>query len=177
MSALGARRPTLAGLFTILFIVRFASLAAAERQSAVLDLSVYGISEGQILVILSEDDVWAEVAGLERAGLASFGGQRETRNNRAFVRLATLSPQVRFDVDKSALVLRLIVAPTLLGRALRDLAFDPPKDMEYPRVPSGFVNYGASGTTTGTRALSPEGGVAAGGALLATSAFASSTGG
>ena len=41
MSALGARRPTLAGLFTILFIVRFASLAAAERQSAVLDLSVY----------------------------------------------------------------------------------------------------------------------------------------
>src|SRR4029453_18295992 len=177
MSALGARRPTLAGLFTILFIVRFASLAAAERQSAVLDLSVNGISEGQILVILGEHDVWADVAGLERAGLASLGGERERRNNRVFVRLASLSPQVRFDVDESALALRLIVAPALLGRTVRDIAFDRPRDIEYHRVPSGFVNYGASGTTTGTRALSLEGGVSAGGALLATSAFASSTGG
>jgi outer membrane usher protein len=177
MSALRARRPRLAGLITILFTALVASLAATERQSAVLDLSVNGISEGQILVILSDDDVWAEVAGLERAGLGSFGGERETRNNRAFVRLASLSPQVRFDVDESALVLRLIVAPALLGRTVRDIAFDRPRDIEYHRVPSGFVNYGASGTTTGTRALSLEGGVSAGGALLATSAFASSTGG
>jgi outer membrane usher protein len=177
MSALRARGPRLAGLFTILFIALVASLAAAERQSAVLDLSVNGISEGQILVILGEHDVWADVAGLERAGLASVGGERERRNNRVFVRLASLSPQVRFDVDESALALRLVVAPALLGRTVRDIAFDRPKDIEYHRVPSGFVNYGASGTTTGTRALSLEGGVSAGGALLTTSAFANSNGG
>ena len=94
-----------------------------------------------------------------------------------FVRLASLSPQVRFEVDESALALRLIVAPALLGRTVRDVAFDRPSNIEYHRVPSGFVNYGASVTTTGTRALSLEGGVSAAGALLTTSAFADSSGG
>jgi len=177
MSALPARRRSLIGLFTLILIVLARLPAVAQGQSAVLDLTVNGVSQGQILVVLSAHEVWAEVTGLERAGLVSFGGERETRHDRAFVRLASLSPQVRFEVDEMALALRLIVAPALLGRTVRDIAFDRPKDIEYHRVPSGFLNYGASASTTGTRALSLEGGVSAAGALLTTSAFANSTGG
>ncbi len=176
MFALGARRPSLRGLFTLLIMLA-RSPVAAQGQPAVLDLAVNGVSHGQIFVVLGEHDVWADVASLERAGLVAFGGERVTRNDRAFVRLASLSPQVRFEVDEMALALRLIVAPALLGRTVRDVAYDRPSNIEYHRVSSGFVNYGASVATTGARALSLEGGVSAAGALLTTSAFADSSGG
>ena len=82
MFALGARRPSLRGLFTLLIMLA-RSPVAAQGQPAVLDLAVNGVSHGQIFVVLGEHDVWADVASLERAGLVAFGGERVTRNDRA----------------------------------------------------------------------------------------------
>ncbi len=174
MSALHARRSELFVSVVIVFLAFFASIAEAEQQPAVLDLSVNGVSQAQILVAVGDGDVWADIAALERAGLRGLAGQRERRGNREFVRISSLSPDVQFVLDESALTLRLTVAAALLGRTERDLAVDRPRDMELHRVPSGFVNYGVNLTTSGTRAVSLEGGISAAGALLTTTAFGSS---
>ena len=72
---------------------------------AVLDLTLNTASKGEIRVLLSGGDVWADVAALRRAGLVSLSGVRRTVGDRAYVRLSSIDPLMQVVVDEAALTL------------------------------------------------------------------------
>ena len=148
------------------------AVAGSERQQpAVLDLVINKVPHGEIVVHIGEGEIWCDVAALERAGLRGFAGDRETRGNRVLVGLRSLAPAVRFELDETALELRLTVAPALFGQTERNILSERPPGIEQQHVPSAFLNYGASLATSGSNAVTIEGGVSARGALLTSTAF------
>lgn len=148
------------------------AVAGSERQQpAVLDLVINKVPHGEIVVHIGEGEIWCDVAALERAGLRGFAGDRETRGNRVLVGLRSLAPAVRFELDETALELRLTVAPALFGQTERNILSERPPGIEQQHVPSAFLNYGASLATSGSNAATIEGGVSARGALLTSTAF------
>ena len=74
---------------TLLLAMLIATSASSHAQEpaagvvAVLDLTVNTVNHGEIRVILDGDDVWADVAALEAAGLRRFGGMRRRVGDRA----------------------------------------------------------------------------------------------
>jgi outer membrane usher protein len=120
--------------------------AAAQDQAAqraLLSLSVNGVESGEALVVLRAGDVLADVAALQAAGMRGFAGRREMLDDREFVSLGSLAPDLRFTVDERALTLSLIVSPAWLGTTVLDLR--PPRpSFEYRHQASLFVNYGAN---------------------------------
>jgi len=148
------------------------AVAGSERQQpAVLDLVINKVPHGEIVVHIGEGEIWCDVAALERAGVRGFAGDRETRGNRVLVGLRSLAPAVRFELDETALELRLTVAPALFGKTERNILSERPPGIEQQHVPSAFLNYGASLATSGSNAVTIEGGVSARGALLTSTAF------
>jgi outer membrane usher protein len=150
--------------------------ASGQGQRALLDLSVNGVAEGQAFIVLEAGEAWIDLDALKGAGVAVVNGDRRMSDGRTLVRLGSLAPTVDFELDEVALALRLTVQPALLGGATIDLLRDRPPGVEYRRAPSGFVNYGASVTSTGSRTLSLETGVSAGGALATSTLFSDGLG-
>ena len=82
---------------------------------AVLDLTLNTVDKGEIRVLLSGTDVWADVAALQRAGLVSIAGVRRTLGDRLYVRLSSIDPPLRIEVDEASLTLTLTADPSLFG--------------------------------------------------------------
>ncbi len=86
-------------------------------------------------------DVLVPVTALEQAGLLGFGGAREILDGMEHVSLASLAPAVTFEVDESALVLRVTADPRLFAASVVDLTPGPPAGITFARDPSAFLNY------------------------------------
>ncbi len=138
---------------------------------AVLDLTLNTARRGELLVVLDGGEVWAEVAGLEAAGLAGFTGERTMRGGRAFVRLGSIDPPLAVSVDERALSLSLTADVTLFRHTTVGLGTQRPSGIVYSRATSAFLNYGASWGSTSSSGLNLESGVTAGPALITSALF------
>jgi outer membrane usher protein len=108
---------------------------------AILALTVNQVPKRDVFVILREGDILARRADLEAAGLQNFSGREETVNNQTYVSLASLSPNVSFEYNESALTLSLIVQTNLLGTTSINLGSQPSTGLVYKKDTSAFFNY------------------------------------
>jgi outer membrane usher protein len=143
---------------------------------AVLDLTLNTASKGEIRVVLSAGDVWADVAALQRAGMVSLAGERRTVGDRVYVRLSSIDPPMQVAIDEAALTLTLTADASLFGETTVRLDGSRPDGILYRRVPSAFLNYGATWATGGGQALNLESGLSVRGSLVTSSFFLSSSG-
>lgn len=142
---------------------------AAERrwQRALLDVSLNGVArERPELVLLGPEDVLVPLELLPRLGLAGLGGRRRQLEDRVWVSLASLAPDLRFTVDERALALRLEARPELLGRTVVDLSGDQPPGLVRRADRSAFLNYSAQGSSDQRLSASLEAGASQGGNLF-----------
>ena len=145
--------------------------ASSSSVTAVLDLVLNTAPRGELLVLLDRGEVWAEVAGLEAAGLTGFSGERMTRGERAFVRLGSIDPPLTVSLDEHALSLSITADVSLFRHTIVQLDAQRPAGIMYTRAPSAFLNYGASWASGSSSGLNLESGVSAGPALLTSSLF------
>ena len=174
MAALLVRRPALAAVlvFAISGLLGVRASAAAQ-QRAVFDLVVNGLLHGPAIVEIGDGEVWCDADALKQAGVDASGGEQASHAGRTMVRLGSLAPAIRFEIDERTFALQLTVPAALLGRTNRDLSAIHPAGIEYRRAPSGFLNYAAAGSTSAPGSLTLEGGVSAHGLLLTSTAFTS----
>jgi outer membrane usher protein len=141
----------------------------AREQRAFLELVVNGVAREPVLVVLRAGDAWIEVRALAEAGVAPLPpGRREVVDGAERVSLASLAPEVTFEVAEEDLALRLTVAPHLLGRTVIDLEVGPPPGTVYSRNTSAFLNYSLSWRDFDSVDLFGELGLSAGRGLLLT---------
>src|SRR5579883_3206354 len=114
---------------------------ASEERSAFLTLSINTVDRGEVMVMLREDDVLVPRAALEEGGVRSGAGETVRVGDKPFVSLASLAPDVKYQVDDRALTLRITAKPQLLDRSVFDLRQHAPPDLVYRRDTSGFLNY------------------------------------
>jgi outer membrane usher protein len=143
---------------------------AAEEQRAILQLTVNQVANGDVIVFLRANDVLVKVSDLEHVGLRGFAGQRESIGGEVYVSLASLGPDVTYEIDERATAIRLIVAPTLQPTRVVDLGAGRPPGIVFREDASAFLNYGATTTNFDTYAVFAEAGVSVKGALLFSSA-------
>lgn len=110
-------------------------------QSALLDLHVNGIKKLQALVTLRGDDVLIRPADLRAAGLAATTGKMVEASGEPLVSLKSLAPMATFEIDESAIALRLTVEPSAMGSNMISLYRSRPANIEYREDASGFLNY------------------------------------
>ena len=144
-----------------------ASAAGFEAgQRAYLELEVNGVKHGEALVYVRGTDYWVDVDALKGAGLQDRGdGERIMVEGRIVVRLSSLAGLSAI-LDEAALVLRVTADPALLGRSVLNLAPARPKDIQYRRDASAFVNYATAWDSTERHLVSLEGGLSMGAGLL-----------
>lgn len=124
--------------------------------TAPLDLVVNQGKPRPVRAMLRDGDVLVPAADLAAAGLRGFRGSSELVDGTPWVSLASLAPELRYELDERALALRLTAGPQLLGQASLDLrpSMRPP-GLEPRGDPSGFFNYSVQlrsdrrSTTTG----------------------------
>jgi len=163
-----AAPPLLSGL--LLGLALLLPAVAAEEQRAILRLVVNDVSGGDLIVFLRADDLLVKVADLEKAGLAGFAGRRETIAGESYVSLASLAPDVTYQLDEKAAAVRLTAQPALLPTRVLELGTGRPQGIVYRQDPSAFLNYGATTVNFDRFAVFAEAGVSARGALLYSSA-------
>jgi outer membrane usher protein len=145
-----------------------ASSAAAERERALLPLTLNHDDRGMILALVDGPDVWVRVGGLEAAGVHGFAGRRETIDGDAFVSLASLG-EASYTLDRESVVLDLTVPPAWLDATVIDMSPRAPAGIVYSNDTSGFVNYAFNAReATGADAF-VEGGLSVRGDLLHSS--------
>jgi outer membrane usher protein len=138
------------------------------QQRALLDLVVNDVPKGEAYVLVRGTEIWIDSAALHDAGVRISGGDRDQADGHEVVRLGSLAPRVRFELDERALTVRLTVDPELLGHQDVQLRSVRPQGIEYRRDPSGFVNYGVNWTSGGERLVGLESGVSVGHGLFTT---------
>lgn len=136
-------------------------------QRAFLELEVNGVRKGEALVFVRGADFWVDLESLKEAGIQDRGdGERIMIEGRMVVRLGSLAPHVSAALDEAALVLRVTVDPVLLGKTVLSFAAARPRNIQYRRDTSAFVNYGATWHSTDDHLLSLESGLTLGPAML-----------
>lgn len=118
------------------------ALASEEKPPAVLQVAVNGEPVGDMFVRMEQDgrDVYMEQADFEALGLSGRGELVEL-DGRQLVSLASLRPQLDFEIDERELALRIVASPELLG--MHEYGSSRPlEDAEYVEGGSAFFNYG-----------------------------------
>lgn len=163
----------------VLLIALLPPAAAAQDQrpeQAVLDLTVNTVARGQIHVLIDGETIWAEVGALVASGLVNATGDVRVLAGRRFLRLDSIEPRPAVALDITALTLTITAAPALFERSVVRFDTGRPADVVFSRATSAFVNYGATWSSSGARALNLETGASLGRAF-ATSSFYLPSGG
>ncbi|MEH2244837.1 fimbria/pilus outer membrane usher protein [Nostoc sp.] len=113
----------------------------AQDQKAILELTVNQVSQGEVFVILRQNDILVRPSDLQKARLQGFSGIQETINNEIYVSLASLAPNVSYKYDENSLTLSITAQPQLLGSTSVNLGNEPPKNIVYSKDTSAFLNY------------------------------------
>ncbi|HXE80605.1 MAG TPA: fimbria/pilus outer membrane usher protein [Vicinamibacterales bacterium] len=136
-------------------------------QRAFLELEVNGVRKGEALVFVRGADYWVDLDALKEAGVQDRGdGERIMIEGRMVIRIGSLAPHVMAELDEAALLLRLTVDPARLGKTVLSFAPPRPRNIQYRRDTSAFVNYGTTLHSNDSHALSLESGVTIGPALF-----------
>ena len=110
-----SRRGPVRWLVVALFLLSPSTVAAGDRDRAILGLVVNGSSRGQAFMLIDMTDVWVEERTLEQAGFRGGDGVRDTYAGRTFVQLASLVPAVTVEFDTAAFGVKLNVKPDLMS--------------------------------------------------------------
>ncbi len=113
-----------------------------ELQEAIMALILNGQGRDDIQVLLRRNDVWASVSRLKEEGVMSLNGPRKTLKGVEYVSLASLAPDLTFELDIANLELRVSTQKLAGGAHVIDLKdTSRPKDLVYARDTSAFLNY------------------------------------
>ncbi|HYG67888.1 MAG TPA: fimbrial biogenesis outer membrane usher protein, partial [Anaeromyxobacteraceae bacterium] len=146
-----------------------------------MDVIVNAIPGETTLVYVAPDgDVWVPVAEIARTLRVENAGVQRDHDGIRFVSLRSLEPDLRFELDETALAVRVTAGPAFTGQSRLDLRSSkrPPGLMLHPAT-SAFLNYGVQGAwddrsgaplREGQLSASTELGLSRGTALFLTSA-------
>src|SRR5712691_6241240 len=143
--------------------------AQADATRLVAALVVNQQAKGDVFAVLSGDDVWIPLIALTNAGLVDMGGERREWFGAPHVSLRSLAPGLRYELDLTALVLRLTATAALFPSTSITLQAARPPNLEYVRSPGLFVNYGATVQRDAQPALAAEAGLSVAGSLFSSS--------
>jgi outer membrane usher protein len=152
-------------LLSVAILFRITCLWAQDDR-AILTLSVNQVQKGTLIVRLRPPDVLMLVSDLEQVGLRNFSGLRETIEGETYVSLASLAPGIAYELDETAVALRLTAQPAFLAETVLELRPPRPPDITYPRETSGFFNYSLAMQEFDRVSLSSEAGFSLRGNLL-----------
>jgi len=114
----------------------------AGDQLAVFTLTVNEVVKGDVLAIVRTDDILVPLDQMENAGVTGLGGKHEKIKQRTFVSLASLAPDVKYELDPKLVALKITVQPRHLAGEVLDLSkAHPPPGLVYSHDPSAFLNY------------------------------------
>lgn len=132
-------------LGAVLTVVLAPTIAVAtSEQQAFFDLTINLVPKGEVVVILRSEDVLIRVTDLETAGVTPPPGKRETIEGESYISLASLSPQLTYELDEKALSLKITAASNLLGSTIRNASSRKPANILYTKDASLFFNYSIS---------------------------------
>ena len=131
----------------LLLLLLWPRPAFAQDKRAPLDIIVNQVKSGESIVILRGSDVLVRLSALADAGLEKIGGIRVDIGGEPHVSLASVAPDVTFEIDEGALQLRLTVSPDLLGTRVDDLLTGAPAGLVYRSDTSAFLNYAVNYNT------------------------------
>jgi outer membrane usher protein len=149
--------------------------AAAESRGehashrAVMPMTVNGVKDGEVNVIIQGDDVLVRTSDLDAVGVRGLSGTRQTIEGDTFVSLRSLAPQVEWKIDDASVQLALTVDPSLFHRSEQDLASNRPAGIVYAKNSSAFLNYAVTVADPGTATAFAEAGWSLRGSLLYSS--------
>lgn len=158
-----------------LAVVWFGADAAAQvkapaDQRAIVALVVNEVAAGDHLVVLREGDALVAVRDLEAAGLDHLSGDTQTIDGITYVSIASTAGRLRFELDDTALELRIVAPPSMFRAQHVTLRTSEPSGIRYARAGGAFVNYAVTGARGGGTTLTGEFGASAGPALFTTTA-------
>jgi outer membrane usher protein len=172
-----------AWLIVVLLIALIPTVADAQvpaepelptEAEAPFALTVNHVPKGDIIVVLRGDDVFVDRADLRAAGVELAGGQDVEVAGRRLLRLGSVSPPLRYELDEKEIALSIVAPPDLLPHTAIDLGARPP-DVVYATDTSAFFNYAPRVADDGRLDLYEEMGLSVDGKLLFSSAYLSNT--
>jgi outer membrane usher protein len=113
-----------------------------QVQRAILELVVNEVVGGEVRVYLIELEIWVRVDDLAAAGLADFEGTRREFDAVEHVELGS-EPDFSAEVDMSSVSLRLTAHPRFFETSRIEMVDPRPKNLEFKRSTSAFLNYSA----------------------------------
>jgi outer membrane usher protein len=137
-------------------------------------LTVNHVKKDDVIVVLRGHDVFIDRADLRAAGITVEGGEEAELAGRKLLRLGSVSPPLRYELDEKEIALRIFAPAELLPHHTIDLQARPP-DIVYTRDASAFLNYAPRLDDEGHLDLYEETGVSIDGALLFSSTYLSNT--
>ncbi|MBI1873418.1 MAG: fimbrial biogenesis outer membrane usher protein [Acidobacteria bacterium] len=143
---------------------------ADQIQRAFFEVLVNGTNLGDMLVLLGQADVWVPVEVLERAGLKQATGTRRDVNGQVFVSLKSLAPDLTYEIDETALVVKIAATSQLFGVNVITVQSGRPADIEYGGRPAVFLNYGLNYRPSSASDAAVETGANLGRAFFSTTA-------
>ena len=114
----------------------------AGDQLAVFTLTVNEVAKGDVLAIVRTDDILVPLDQMENAGLTAVDGKHEQIKKRTFVSLASLAPDLKYELDPKTVSLKITVQAKHLGGEFLNLSrVNPPPGLTYSHDTSLFLNY------------------------------------
>ncbi len=157
---------------SLIVAVLCSAAGAAAEESLILPFVANGVRRGEAFVVLSDDDVWMDIAALSGAGInVGSAGERAAREGRQLVSLRSLAPLVSYEVDLGALELRIQADPSMLGVTTITKESNRPADLEVLASRGGFLNYRATLQSFDDVSGFVDGGWSLGGHLVYSSAL------
>lgn len=136
--------------------------AEPSTQRAVLELELNGTRHGDVIVLLSKDDVLVPEGKLRQAGVIRLLSRTVRYQGVEYYSLRRSDPPLRYTVNERDLVLQVIAPPHALASATLDLSEPAPSGMWQSDEPSAFLTYAPSLSDFSLFRVFTEGGVTAG---------------
>ena len=154
------------------------SVTTAADRRAIFTLVVDEVKKGEVLAVLRGDDVLLPVEALTDAGLKGFKGKRETIRKKLYVSLNSLQPDIKHEIDDTAVAIKLTANPSYLEATTVDLGkVTAPPGLIHGMNPSLIFNYGVSLANLNQVSVSGDFALSLfGNSLLETTATRDSTG-
>ena len=158
-----------AAIVAVLYLQAPVGAVQTDPTRLVAAMFVNQQAEGDVFAVLSDDDVWIPITALTNAGLVDSGGERRDWFGAPHVSLRSLTPSLSYELDLTALILRITASPDLFPPTNLTFQAARPPNLEYLRSPGVFVNYGATLQQDVRPALAAEAGLSVAGSLLSSS--------
>ena len=155
--------------------------ASSQENRIIVPVTINEVPKGEMLIAVTEDDVYVRVSDLAQAGMSGAMWNRIVnfarlqarlpRQTEETIALRVFDPLLRYKFDEAALVLSMTADPRLFGQTVYDLHVQKPADLEYSKAASTFFNYAVNTRGFSDVGFSGETGTSIGGNLIYNSFF------